>query len=640
MSVDSSNTNSNPSSEGAEIVQTHEERKGGHSGPPKIRCLVLQLARLGDTLQSLMALRAAQQLYPHLEITFVARERFADGARKVPWLHQVITLDSETVLSPHLRGEATEDETLTALAQWVRPLSMENWDLLLNWSFSEASSYLAAVIPARVKLGYSRRNDPQLNQTAVDGWSQYLQAIVQGDVHQNIHLTDILTTQLLTALQIHHGEPKADSSLPVTSKHFFEISSDVDLMNDEWFHPSKKWIAIQLGAAQEAKTWPVESWAKLAAQIIDRKPECQLLLLGGKDDEGRASEFLSHLSAQPRHLDAVINLVGDTRFERWVAAISRSEWLLSGDTAAIHLASLLGTRVLNISCGPVRWNETGPYGNGHYVITSAEPCQACEIKGTQEGHTCRTSITPDAVYGAWSYAASEWAHRRNQTLLSQFEKLERGEDFKKILVYRSRIRPSHEGGGVVYESLSNPKMSMNHWMSMINGHMARSWYCGWVPAMGQELRAQDLSPTLLAQLRELSQSTEVLSRICNEARKLSLIIHRRCSKMKSEKVMKIEARAELQEYGQKLLELDELLHRLGKVHAPLRSFSQMSRVMMHNLRGEKIADIGLQTAEAYRQLGEGVTLLRDWIKHTLELSRPRAVRTEPVLQVVTQELNS
>ena len=110
--------------------------------------------------------------------------------------------------------------------------------------------------------------------------------------------------------------------------------------------------------------------------------------------------------------------------------------------------------------------------------------------------------------------------------------------------------------------------------------------------------------------------------------------------MKSEKVMKIEARAELQEYGQKLLELDELLHRLGKVHAPLRSFSQMSRVMMHNLRGEKIADIGLQTAEAYRQLGEGVILLRDWIKHTLELSRPRAVRTEPVLQVVTQELNS
>lgn len=29
-----------------------------------IRCLVIQLARLGDTLQSLMALRAAKQLYP------------------------------------------------------------------------------------------------------------------------------------------------------------------------------------------------------------------------------------------------------------------------------------------------------------------------------------------------------------------------------------------------------------------------------------------------------------------------------------------------------------------------------------------------------------------------------------------------
>jgi len=52
------------------------EAKGGSrplSDKP-IRCLVVQFARLGDTLQSLMALRAAKQLYPNLEIHFVARE--------------------------------------------------------------------------------------------------------------------------------------------------------------------------------------------------------------------------------------------------------------------------------------------------------------------------------------------------------------------------------------------------------------------------------------------------------------------------------------------------------------------------------------------------------------------------------------
>ena len=49
------------------------------SGP--IRCLVIQLARLGDTVQSLMALRAAKQLYPQLEITLLTRETFSDAAK-------------------------------------------------------------------------------------------------------------------------------------------------------------------------------------------------------------------------------------------------------------------------------------------------------------------------------------------------------------------------------------------------------------------------------------------------------------------------------------------------------------------------------------------------------------------------------
>ena len=70
-----------------------------------IRCLVIQLTRLGDTLQSLMALRAAKQLYPNLEIHFVAREKFAAAAKRTPWIESVITLPTDALLSPVLRGE-------------------------------------------------------------------------------------------------------------------------------------------------------------------------------------------------------------------------------------------------------------------------------------------------------------------------------------------------------------------------------------------------------------------------------------------------------------------------------------------------------------------------------------------------------
>ena len=47
---------------------------------------------------------------------------------------------------------------------------------------------------------------------------------------------------------------------------------------------------------------------------------------------------------------------------------------------------------------------------------------------------------------------------------------------------------------------------------------------------------------------------------------------------------------------------------------------------MHNLHGDHLTDLGQESAECYRQLSEGVSVLRDWLKHTLELARPVALQ--------------
>ena len=120
-----------------------------------LKCLVIQLARLGDTLQSLMALRAAQQLYPHLEIHFLARERFADAVKRVPWMTGIYTLPSQEILEPLFIKPAANPEALEKLKAWIQPIQNQKWDLIINWTYSEASSYLAALIQAPLKLGYT-----------------------------------------------------------------------------------------------------------------------------------------------------------------------------------------------------------------------------------------------------------------------------------------------------------------------------------------------------------------------------------------------------------------------------------------------------------------------------------------------------
>ena len=592
-----------------------------------IRCLVIQLARLGDTLQSLMALRAAKQLYPQLEIYFLAREKFSSAAQRIPWITKVITLPTDTLLGPLMRAEKTETQALGDLARWIAPLLKDPWDFIVNWTFSDASGYLAGLLPAKIRLGYTRRQDTTFAGT--DGWSHYVQAIIQGRISQNIHLTDILTTQLLTALQIHAGEPLTDGNDTVTSKTFFALhlsrNSVFELPRDK----SKKWIAIQLGAAQSHKIWDPQKWAQLAKYILQKHSDYGIYLLGGKDDIDRANIFLEeiskHIKPYQKDSHSLISLVGETDFDLWTSVISRCEWLMGGDTAAIHLASVLGVRVLNVSIGPVRFRETGPYGNGHYVICSNQNCNACNQESKIEKHTCAQGISPEAVYATWSYASREWAHRRQISIEEHFSRLNWEQHLAPTNIFRSKIRSSNDGGGVVFEPMAQRSLTLSEWSAMVIGQIARTWYCGWTPPVGQEINQVSLSSPLMQQLRELRSSAEVLSKICEQASRTALILNARSLALKSEKVMSLEDKTDIQDLGQALTDLEALIDRLANTHPPLMAFSHMMKVLMHHLQGELLSDLSKETSECYRQLHEGVTLLRQWIKFTLDLGKPRTL---------------
>jgi ADP-heptose:LPS heptosyltransferase len=587
-----------------------------------IRCLVIQLTRLGDTLQSLMALRAAKQLYPNLEIHFVARERFAAAARRTPWIESVVALPTDEILGPVLRGEKAEKQAMGDLARWVAPLIQNPWDIVVNWSYSESSSYLTGLIPSRIKLGYTRAADKSFS--SADGWSHYIQAIVQSGVQQNIHLTDILTTQLLTALQIHWGDPANDGNAPVTSKSFFQL--EIGERDLAWGDFSRKWIALQLGAGHDSKTWSPEYWARLARLILKKHPECSIVLLGGSEDAERARAFMEALDLRGREQRLVLSLVGETDFDLWASVIGRCSWVFAGDTAVVHLASVLGTRVFNLSIGPVRWSETGPYGNGHYVVAANHACAGCgERSRDASKHSCRTELTPEAVYGAWSYASSEWVHRRSITMESHFEQLGFGALVSGIQAYRTRIRNSNDGGGVVYEPMIARPLGLESWLGMVMGHTARAWYCGWVPAVGMEITRQMVGPALLQRLRELDDSSKVLGKICEQATASARDLRARSARLKSERIMGLREREELRDLGRKLMDLDALVDRMGKAHSPLIGLTNMAKVLMHNLKGTGLSDLGQESANCYRQLHEGINILGEWLKHTTRLARPVAI---------------
>ncbi len=586
-----------------------------------IRIAVVQLARLGDSIQSLMALRAAQQAYPELEITYIAHESFAGAAERCPWIHQVFALPTEKLVRPMLDGTRNAAGMLPELAAWLEPIARSTYDVVLNWTYSETSSFLAGVLPARVRLGYSRRRDGTLS--VIDGWSHYIHSVVQTDTVQSIHLTDILTTQLLTALQVHFDEPAEDSeNQSVTSKSFFEIRRS-PFVCDGWNHPGIRWLAIQLGASSFDKTWSPESWAKFASLVLRRHDDTRIILVGDKHEKGIEKKFFEALRNEERAIGSrsavfekrIHSKVGTTGFDQWAQILADAQWVVSADTAALHLASVLGTRVLNVSVGPVRFRETGPYGNGHYVVRPNKPGAESAVN----------DIPAEAVYAAWTYASTEWQHRRDLSLAEHFANLGSNQFLSQVEVYRSKIRATDDGGGIHYETLVNQRISLENWYGQVLGHLAREWYCGWVPPVGQELERAEISPELVQNLRKLAEGISVLDRIYGETIRASEELYRKSKSLKSETLMRVSDRETIHELGKKIEELEALSARVGTAQEPLQTIHRLARILMHNLSGKLVSEVANETVGVYRFLRIGVQGLQKWTDHTLGLARPIAV---------------
>jgi len=455
--------------------------------------------------------------------------------------------------------------------------------------------------------------------TCLDGWTHYMQAIIQGKVKQNIHVTDLLTTQLLTALQIHEGEPPTQGS--AAPKRFFELNLSRSGL-PELMQSQTKWIGIQLGASQASKCWPVNEWQNLIEKILARHSDYGIMLFGSKKESPLLQDLLDNGNFKPEDFSRILPLVGQSHFDEWAYAISRCHWLMSADTAAIHLASTVGTRVLDISFGSSRFEETGPYGSGHVIVAN------------QDG----LPPSADAVYGVWSMHHSDWNRDKTRSLEDHFAELGISQELDQLVAKKSRVRSPDDGGGVVYESLLKNPVSLSDWSSRVMGDIARTWYCGWVPPVGQGLAQDELSPELIRTLREAIPLAEEVERDYVHAQQLTQQISTKSGKLKSDRLMPIEEKRELGRLAQELSELEENVKAKSSKSILLDGFQKMHTVMMHNLKGTQLKEIAIESSSSFGQLLEGVRILKNWAKHTLELSKPRKISenssVQPTLKVI------
>ena len=141
-----------------------------------------------------------------------------------------------------------------------------------------------------------------------------------------------------------------------------------------------------------AKRWLPERFAEVV-QAVSSQIQARWILFGTSKD-GAAGEIISRALG-----DNCVNRIGQTTIEQLIDELRRCRLLLTNDTGAMHLASLLAVPTVAIF-GSTEPRLTGPLGNGHIVLRHQVECSPCFLRECPIDFRCMKAVTVEEVVEA------------------------------------------------------------------------------------------------------------------------------------------------------------------------------------------------------------------------------------------------
>lgn len=155
---------------------------------------------------------------------------------------------------------------------------------------------------------------------------------------------------------------------------------------------TKGYVALQLGASDDRRRWPVGHFAALAERLWNERGLLPVLL--GTAGEAPLGERFGREAKCPH-----VSLIGGTNLPQLAAALAEMRLLVTNDTGTMHLAAGLGTPVCAVFLVTAQPWDTGPYAAGNLCVEADLDCHPCDFRHRCTiGHACRTTVSAEGLY--------------------------------------------------------------------------------------------------------------------------------------------------------------------------------------------------------------------------------------------------
>jgi heptosyltransferase-1 len=318
------------------------------------RALMVQLARLGDLLQSVPAIASLTDRSPETMLDLLCPAPLATIGRLLPGIHDVLPWDGAdwarraAQAAPAVR-EAHLEEAARCLAS-LAPYRYER-AYVLN---QHPRALLAAALLAQETIG--PRVEGPLDERLTP-WAAYIRDVAGRRRSNRVHLADAFCG--LCGVSPPGVAPRL--AVPLV-----DLPRDIE----QFTQVSGLRLAVVVGAGDPARVVPPSIWAQWITALARICPEWAVVLVGTAGECEAAWWIHDRLS--PVVASRVWDATGRTTLGQLAYVLGQCHWVVGADTGPLHLGTAVGARAMGFYLARARVHETGPYGSSHWVW-QAEP---------------------------------------------------------------------------------------------------------------------------------------------------------------------------------------------------------------------------------------------------------------------------
>lgn len=307
-----------------------------------MKILFVTLSNIGDCILTLPALDLLRRGYPQAKITCLVPPRPKEIFIDNPAIERVVIFDKHSKLSDKIK--------------LFFSLSREKFDIVVDMR----NSFFGAFLPAK------KRSSP-------------LRLIPKVIKHmKDRHL-------FWAGFSEYSGKEKIRQSLVITA----ENAGYIDNILNGGTAKSDNLVVVACGARSQIKSWDKHNFSQLCSRLI--KEGNDVVLVGDKTDQSVCAYVQENASA------GVFNLCGRTTIGQLAALLKKAKFLITNDSAVMHLGSYLNVPVAAIF-GPTDEKKYGPWSEKSIVIKKDIFCRPCKKATCRFGTlACLASIKPEDV---------------------------------------------------------------------------------------------------------------------------------------------------------------------------------------------------------------------------------------------------